>query len=120
MKLLNAAAQTVAIPVSTRESIIQRIFGESESLPEQIKSAYVHVSRNRIVQFGEVVIDASGKQEILFPAEMYATVGSRAQSDKAGDVVMIRGISGKSMSVYAAPGTSVAWVAVGEVWGGNA
>lgn len=117
IKLLSAAALTVAMPPSIRDSIVERTFGNSETLPDNITAGYIQVGPKRIVQWGQVILERSGAADVIFPMEMYSTLLGKALSSVDGEVVHIRTITPKSMRVFATPGARVLWVCLGETWG---
>lgn len=122
MKLFGTAALAVAIPGSARDAILARIEQDPKALhkggAKPAAAGWYRVSDNRVIQWGEVIIGATGAEEITFPLEMYSTLLAKGQGGN-NEIVQIRSISPTSMKVFSDPCARVMWIAVGEIHHGR-
>lgn len=120
LKLISAAAASVAIPTALRTAAIENI----ASLPRPAKakadpSGYVRDQYTpRCFQWGETNIGDDGRALVVFQIETYTTMTVKAQAE-SDTPVLISSITRTGVTLHGAPGDRVQWVAVGEIHDGR-
>lgn len=120
LKLISAAAASVAVPGALRTTAIENIANSPR--PTKASDNHTGYVRDlygpRCLQWGETNIGDDGRAVVLFPIETYTTMTVKAQA-ASNTPVLISSMTRTGVTLHGAPGDRVQWVAVGEIHDGR-